>query len=62
MLGGIGNIRGAMVGGVLIGLTEALVVGYGASSYRDAVAFAILIGILVFKPSGLFGRAAAEKV
>lgn len=62
VLGGIGNIRGAMVGGVLIGLTEALVVGYGASSYRDAVAFAILILILVFKPSGLFGRAAAEKV
>lgn len=62
VLGGIGNIRGAMVGGIVIGLTEALVVGYGASSYRDAVAFAILIGILVFKPSGLFGRSVAEKV
>lgn len=62
VLGGIGNIKGAMVGGIVIGLTEALVVGYGASSYRDAVAFAILLGILVFKPSGIFGRAAAEKV
>ncbi len=62
VLGGIGNIRGAMVGGIVIGLTEALVVGYGASSYRDAVAFGILILILVFKPAGLFGRMAAEKV
>lgn len=62
VLGGIGNIRGAVVGGLLIGLIEALVVGYGASSWRDAVAFTILIGILVFKPSGLFGRAVAEKV
>jgi len=62
VLGGIGNIRGAMVGGIVIGLTEALVVGYGASSYRDAVAFGILILILVFKPAGLFGRTTAEKV
>ncbi len=62
VLGGIGNIQGAMVGGVIIGLVEALVVGYGTSSYRDAVAFAILILILVFRPAGLFGRAVAEKV
>lgn len=62
VLGGIGNVQGAMVGGVLIGLIEALVVGYGTSSYRDAVAFSILILILVFKPAGLFGRAVTEKV
>lgn len=62
VLGGIGNIRGAMVGGIAIGLVEALVVGYGASSFRDAVAFGILILVLVFRPSGLFGRAAVEKV
>lgn len=62
VLGGIGNVRGAVVGGLSIGLIEALVVGYGASSWRDAVAFAILIAILVFKPTGLFGRAVAEKV
>lgn len=62
VLGGIGNIKGAMFGGVLIGLIEALVVGYGTSTYRDAVAFGILIVILVAKPSGLFGSEKAEKV
>lgn len=62
VLGGIGNVKGAMAGGILIGLVEALVVGYGTSSYRDAVAFGILILVLVLKPSGLFGRAVTEKV
>jgi branched-chain amino acid transport system permease protein len=62
VLGGIGNIQGAMLGGVVIGLVEALVVGYGTSSYRDAVAFGVLILILVFRPAGLLGRAVAEKV
>lgn len=62
VLGGIGNVKGAMAGGILIGLVEALVVGYGTSSYRDAVAFGILILVLVIKPSGLFGRAVTEKV
>lgn len=62
VLGGIGNIKGAMAGGILIGLIEALVVGYGSSSYRDAVAFTLLILVLVVRPSGLFGAAVAEKV
>lgn len=62
VLGGIGNVQGAMLGGVLIGLIESLVVGYGNSSYRDAVAFGILIVILVFKPTGLLGRPYREKV
>ncbi|AKU93079.1 branched-chain amino acid ABC transporter permease [Vulgatibacter incomptus] len=62
VLGGIGNLKGAMAGGILIGLIEALVVGYGTSSYRDAVAFGILIFVLLVKPSGLFGRVATEKV
>lgn len=62
VLGGIGNIRGAMAGGLTIGVVEALAVGYGSSSYRDAVAFGILILVLIFKPSGIFGRAVAEKV
>ena len=62
VLGGIGNIRGAMVGGMTIGLVEAMAVGYGSSSYRDAVAFGILILVLVFKPSGIFGKAVVEKV
>jgi len=62
VLGGIGNIRGAMVGGMTIGLVETMAVGYGSSSYRDAVSFGILILVLVFKPSGIFGRAVTEKV
>lgn len=62
VLGGIGNIRGAMVGGLVIGLIEALVSGYGASTYRDAIVFGILILVLVFRPAGLFGKAMAEKV
>jgi branched-chain amino acid transport system permease protein len=62
VFGGIGSIRGAVVGGFLMGITEAMVVGYGSSTYRDALAFAILILILLFKPAGLFGKYQPEKV
>ncbi len=62
VLGGIGSIRGAVVGGLLMGIAEAMVVGYGSSTYRDALAFAILILILLFKPAGLFGKYQPEKV
>jgi branched-chain amino acid transport system permease protein len=62
VLGGIGNVPGAMLGGLLLGLAEQFVAGYGNSSWRDAVAFSILILILLAKPSGLLGRTAAEKV
>ncbi len=67
VLGGIGNIPGAVLGGLLIGLAETLVVGYGQlvgvpSTYRDAVAFAILILVLLFRPSGILGRTVREKV
>jgi branched-chain amino acid transport system permease protein len=62
VLGGIGNVPGAMLGGLLLGLAEQLVAGYGSSSWRDAVAFSILILILLAKPSGLLGRSTAEKV
>ena len=62
VLGGIGNIPGAALGGVLIGLIETLVVALGGSTYRDAVAFAVLILILLFRPAGLLGRIQAEKV
>lgn len=62
VLGGIGNIPGAMLGGLLIGITETMVVGYLSPTYKDAVAFAILILILLFRPSGLLGTAAQEKV
>lgn len=62
VLGGIGNIGGAVLGGVLMGLSEEMVVGYLSSTYRDALAFGILIVILIFKPSGLLGRGGIEKV
>jgi branched-chain amino acid transport system permease protein len=64
VLGGIGNITGAVVGGLLLGLIEALVVGYfpNGSVYQNGVAYVILIAILLVKPSGLLGQAVAEKV
>jgi branched-chain amino acid transport system permease protein len=64
VLGGIGNIAGAVVGAIVLGVTEILVVAYlpNGSQYRDAVAFVILIVILLVKPSGLFGTHAIEKV
>jgi branched-chain amino acid transport system permease protein len=67
VLGGIGNIPGAALGGVIIGVVETLVVGYSSAvgippGYRDAVAFVILILILLFKPSGLLGKVEREKV
>jgi branched-chain amino acid transport system permease protein len=62
VLGGIGSIPGAMVGGVLIGLMETGLSATAYSTYRDAVAFAVLIIILLVRPSGLFGSSVAEKV
>ena len=61
VLGGIGIIPGAMVGGFLMGILETLVSGYGSSLYRDAVAFGVLIIILLIKPTGLFGKNTGEK-
>lgn len=62
VLGGIGNIAGAAVGGLVIGLVETTVVGFGGSTYRDAVAFAVLILILLLRPTGLLGSRHTEKV
>ena len=62
VLGGIGNVPGAVVGGLVIGVVEAFVGGSQFSNYRDAIAFVILIVILLFRPSGLFGKYQAEKV
>lgn len=67
VLGGIGNIPGAVLGGLLIGVAETMVVGYGSSigiqsTYRDAVAFAILILVLLLRPSGILGTTVQEKV
>jgi branched-chain amino acid transport system permease protein len=62
VLGGIGIIPGAMVGGLALGVIEALVSGLGYSLWRDGVAFIVLILILIFRPSGLFGKNVREKV
>lgn len=62
VVGGIGSLPGAMVGGLLMGLCEEMVVAYLSSTYRDALAFGLLIAILVFKPTGLFGKYQVEKV
>jgi branched-chain amino acid transport system permease protein len=64
VFGGIGNIGGAVAGAMIIGLVEVMVVGYveNGSQYRDAIAFVLLIAILLIKPSGLFGKHVVEKV
>jgi len=62
VLGGIGNLPGAIVGGLLMGLCEEMVVAYLSSTYRDALAFGLLIFILLFKPSGIMGQTRVEKV
>jgi branched-chain amino acid transport system permease protein len=62
VLGGIGNITGAMIGGLIIGLAEVMAVGYGQSTYRDAIAFVILVLILLIKPTGIMGKGMVEKV
>jgi len=62
MLGGIGSAPGAVVGGILIGMFEALAAGYLSSNYKDAVAFLIILIVLVAIPQGLFGRAKIERV
>ncbi len=61
VLGGIGNVPGAMVGGVLIGLIEAMGGQFVSTAWTDVIIFSILVLVLVFKPSGLFGRVAPNK-
>jgi branched-chain amino acid transport system permease protein len=55
LLGGLGNVQGAMLGGLILGVVEILSVAYLASSYRDAFAFLVMIAVLLFRPQGLFG-------
>jgi branched-chain amino acid transport system permease protein len=62
VLGGIGSVPGAMVGGLVLGLTEEYVSGYTSSQYRDAIAFTVLIVVLLVRPEGLFGKGRVEKV
>ena len=62
VLGGIGNIPGAMVGGLLLGVLEALGAAVFPAEWKDVIAFAILIGVLIFKPRGLLGERVAQSV
>ena len=62
VLGGIGSIPGAVLGSFVLGLTEAFATGYVSSDYEDVFAFSLLVLILIFRPSGLLGKATVEKV
>jgi branched-chain amino acid transport system permease protein len=61
VLGGIGNVPGAMVGGLIIGLVEAMSGQFIATEWTDVIIFSILVLVLVFRPAGLFGRLAPNK-
>ncbi len=62
VLGGIGSIPGAVLGGFVLGLTESFATGYVSSDYEDVFAFSLLVLILIFKPAGLLGREVTQKV
>ncbi|NMC12796.1 MAG: branched-chain amino acid ABC transporter permease [Chloroflexi bacterium] len=62
IIGGIGSLKGAFIGGLLLGITEALISGFVSSAYRDAICYGLVMLILVVRPMGIFGRQTAEKV
>ncbi len=62
VIGGIGNLRGAMLGGFVLGMVESLASGFLSTGYKDVIAFAILILVLIFRPGGLLGESVVEKV
>lgn len=62
MLGGMGNPKGALVGGLLLGVIEAMTAGYLSSQYKDAAAFVIILAVLFAMPQGLFGRQSTDRV
>ncbi|HEX7929236.1 MAG TPA: branched-chain amino acid ABC transporter permease LivH [bacterium] len=62
VLGGIGSLPGAMLGGLILGLAESLFAGYFLTDYKDVFAFALLVAVLIFRPSGLLGRPEVEKI
>ena len=62
MLGGIGVLYGSVIGGLVVGVSESLAATFLGSTYRDSVAFIILVLVLVIRPPGLFGRKDIKKV
>jgi branched-chain amino acid transport system permease protein len=62
VLGGIGSVPGAVLGGMVLGWTESFATGYVSSDYEDVFAFALLVLILIFRPEGILGRSTAQKV
>ena len=62
VVGGIGSIPGAMLGGLVIGLSEAFITGYVSSTFQDVFVFSILIVLLLLRPTGLLGKADVQKV
>jgi branched-chain amino acid transport system permease protein len=62
ILGGLGNPMGAIAGGLIVGISEAMTAGYISSAYKDAVAFIIILAVLIVIPSGLFGARGTERV
>jgi branched-chain amino acid transport system permease protein len=62
VLGGIGSLPGAMLGGIILGLSESLFAGFVKTDYKDVFAFGLLVAVLIFRPTGLLGRPQIEKI
>jgi len=62
VLGGIGSVPGAMLGGGALGIAEVFGAGYLSSEYRDGISYAVMILVIIFKPSGLIGKTLAKRV
>ena len=61
-VGGIGNIQGAMLGGMIIGVAETLTIGYLSSTFQNLIVFAVLVLFMLLRPSGILGSPALQKV